>query len=362
MKLNYLLFSALLLVCSCSPKIKPANTIKLVINVGDSQVVKTFVEDCLSLSGTFKYIEHSQQLVYKAPPFTILGIDSKLYYLLQPDEITVNKFGDSTSITFKEKSNEQFNLFYQEFQNNKMEITSRKPMYINDNKDSLIENYYFAEQYASEFDRELNELIDSFAVKYKIGDDLKMFVKNDELVTRRIQSSYVTVKSFFPEFKKEGILVSRLLWYLNRFNKADKQSFLNDRQYYNIFEITSLITGRSVRLDKTPEEIAEHVAFLKKYLKPGDPAFQYFITVLYARAKNQKMSFASVGMKDFRKMARKSAYRDLYKTYVFNHKQDYLENNPAAQNYFDEKDNEYTLSSVLEPYDNKPVILDFWAS
>ncbi|CAN5705245.1 hypothetical protein BH11BAC3_BH11BAC3_25820 [soil metagenome] len=361
MKLNKLGIILLLLIGSCAPKIKPANSIKLSVNLSDSQSVKTYLNEFEFLGLVIKIFEQPGSINYKAHPYTSLYIDDSLYYLLHSDIVTINKDQHTTSVKFQNKINASFNSFASEYRNIKSAIIYGKTFYIDDNRDSLIQNFYFFEQYEARNDAILNDLIDSLALKYGIKESEKILFKKREILNR-ISTSYVNVKSFFPELKAQGLLTPRLLWYLSRYNSADPDSFLIYGFTYHLLEITLLLTERSVLMDAAPSEFAWHLNLLKQYLKPGDPSFQYLVSVLYASAKNKNISFESPDMKELKRLARKSPFRDLYKTYLFNHRFDYLENNPNSKNYFDENDNEYTLSSMLAPYKNKPVIIDFWAT
>ncbi|MEO6231170.1 MAG: TlpA disulfide reductase family protein [Ferruginibacter sp.] len=361
MKFNKLGVLLLLLIGSCTPKIKPANSIKLSVNLSDSQSVRTYLNEFEFIGPVIKTFEQPGSINYKAHPYTSLYIDDSLYYLLHSDVVTINKDNHATSVKFQNRTNASFNSFANEYRNIKFEIIHRKTFYIADNKDSLIQNFYFSEQYEAKDDFELNQLIDSLALKYGIKESEKILFKKREILNR-ISTSYVTVKSFFPELKAQDLLTPRLLWYLNRYSSADPDSFLIYGFYYHLLEITLLLTERSVIMDATPSEFAWHLNLLKQYLKPKDPSFQYLVSVLYTRAKNKNISFTSLEMKELKRLARKSPFRDLYKTYLFNHRFDYLENNPHSQNYFDESGNEYTLSSMLAPYKNMPIIIDFWAT
>lgn len=352
----------LLLFLSCNVS-KNLNKINITVNSSKEHPIIISKGDFFGLNNYLNFIEKDNvNLNYFFVPGEILSINQdSSFALFFNDTITIDYYHDKPNYIFKNKENVKYNIFFNTLQNRLAKIYEENRYYFLDKEDSIIKNGEFINNYLVKNDSIISQQVEILASKYKIPQNIRTEILNNELNTKKLVLSYFFLSSFIPKLEINGTLQRRLENYIDKINQQTVNIFSQRSISILINEIANKLTHKTIHRLNNIKAISDYYTDMQHYFKKGTTSYDYLVSALEIQAKYNQISLNTRGLNALKKDAKKSQFKNYTKNIYASNKSK-IKDSPNDLTLYDENYNSIDLKDIISKYIGKPLILDFWAT
>ncbi|MEO7044154.1 MAG: TlpA disulfide reductase family protein, partial [Ferruginibacter sp.] len=285
--------------------------------------------------------------------------------LFYADSITVDYQAGETVFHSVNANNIKYNQFFNELSTALNSVYNKTRshylLYFLDNKDSIINDQDFIDNYLSKDDSVIVQKINMLCSKYQFSQSITSEIMSNEMETKKLALSFAYLGNFLPRLDSLGQTTKRMQYYLNKLNRQPVSIFSQGNIGNLAGQIAHIMTRQNMRYIKNREELENYFAGVQHFFSKGSTCYDYLISSLEMQAILNKIKLNSGNLTVLKREAKKSVFKK-YAMPEYFLKNDAGTDAASAKNLYDVHFKSTDLSSLTEQFKGKPLLIDFWAS
>lgn len=282
------------------------------------------------------------------------------FYIFEPDTINIQYNDTGIIVVSKNLKNKDYNSFYSDMQTILYPLHKEDVSFFNSKLDSITKDKIFIDNVLSNHDTIVEQILNKVLSDYNFSAITKKELKNFYIRTKKLVRDFFYCEPVIQSLN-DSLKIDRLNYYLKRLNSQQVSIF----SQFDILLMTNSIayyfTNSSINKLRTKDDIEEYYLKMKKYFEKGTTAYNYLVTALVIQAKKNKLKLNTPILEDLLLQVKNNSF----KKYIL--KKYSSKNSAIADRKYDKTLYNYYMQSknleeILKEYNEKPLLIDIWAS
>ena len=357
-----ILIQSLLLFYSCQPENKIP---KLYVRVSGSpeHPVKATIGNFFPLGLELNLIDTSDiNISYNFVPGEVFSINSDTTIrLFLPDSITIDYRFEKPVFLSTNATNAKYNQFYTDISQILTPVYQKDLIFLLDKKDSIVRDANYIDRYLTNSDSFTIKEVESLCSHYDFPKKITFDLLSSFLETKKLARSFFYLEHCIQKLDSLGTLEVRMQYYIDRINRQHISMFSQKDLSLLIKSIADQLIQSSIGHLKTSDDLQNYYSRLQHFFTIRSVSYDYLVSSLKVQAKKSSIKLKGSAFKPLIQDAKRSIFEKYVQT-NYNRQSADLRDHSHDKNLYDTHFNSTDLSRVISQFENKPVVIDFWAT
>jgi len=311
----------------------------------------------------FNFIDTSNSKVsYHFIPGELLSINNdttiRLFY---QDSITVDYRSGKPVIYSSNTKNTTYNLFYYDLSSTLAPIYRSNLNFFWGKEESIISDENYIDNYLSKSDSLLRQEVNTLCSKYPFSQATSTEILRNVLEAQKLADSYFYFRGCIQKLDSLGTLQARLHYYRDKVDNQHVSAFSQKGITLLVTELAYQFMQISIRKLQNRDQLEKYYSDVQHFFTKGSICYDYLVSSLEIQAKKNQIRLRGFALKALKRDSKKS----IFKKYVeakYNRDSEDLKDSPSDMNLYDVHFKSIDLTKVISRFEDKPLLIDFWAS